>query len=536
MKFGSIPVAEAEGAILAHSVIGASGLFKKGRVLSPADIEALTAAGIANVVAARLEADDVPENEAARLLAQRLAGAGLVAQEPFTGRANIYANADGLLTFDADRITAFNRVHESITLATMPGFQRLAPKQMAATVKIIPFAVKRAVLEAALSIAGKDDMLQLAPFRSQRLGLVLTELPGGKASLIDKAEAAMRDRVEALGSTLTAVLRCPHNAEAVRASIAELRAKGCDAILLFGASAIVDRGDVLPAAVDASGGRVIHLGMPVDPGNLLMLAELSGTSVIGVPSCARSPKVNGFDWVLERILAGLPMGREELASMGAGGLLGEITSRPSPREGRATPQRAPRVAAIVLAAGKSSRMGSNKLMAEAGGAPLLAHVLGTLKRSAVDDIIVVTGHEAEAVKALLPEGQRSVHNPRYAEGLSTSVAAGLRDIGQADAALVCLGDMPLVDAQTINKLIAAFNPTEHRSICLPTFEGKRGNPVLWGRRHFAALSAITGDQGGRAIVEDLAEEVVDVPVTSDGVLRDADTPEALAEIRSALNP
>lgn len=536
MKFGSVPVHEAEGAILAHSVIAASGLFKKGRLLSAADIAALQLAKVDTVVVAQLEADDVPENEAAALLAERLCGAGLVAQEAFTGRVNIYATGDGLLTLDADRVTAFNLVHESITLATLPAFHRLGPKQMAATVKIIPFAVKRAVLDEALHAAGASAMLQLAPFRRRRIGLILTTLPSGKASLVDKAEAAMRDRVEALGSDLAVVARCPHSIDALQSALASLQAKGCDPILLFGASAIVDRGDVLPAAVSAAGGRVTHLGMPVDPGNLLMLGELGGSSIIGVPSCARSPKVNGFDWVLERVVAGLPVGREALAGMGAGGLLGEISSRPSPREGRSTPQRAPKVTAIVLAAGRSSRMGHNKLLAEASGVPLFSHVLATLKQSAIDDVLVVTGHEAEAVRSLLPPGQRSVHNPHYAQGLSTSVAAGLAEALGADAALVCLGDMPLVDAASINKLIAAFNPTEHRSICVPTFEGQRGNPVLWGRQHFAALSAIQGDRGGRAIIDELAEEVVDVPVSNAGVLKDADTPEALAEIRSALSP
>ena len=533
MIFGDVPIAAAEGAILGHSVILPSGLFKKGRVLSIGDVASLQAAGVEHVVAARLEADDVPENEAARLLAQRISGAGLMAQEPFTGRCNIYASASGLLTFDAERVTAFNRVHESITLATMPCFQRLEAKQMAATVKIIPFAVKRTVLESALSVAG-EGMLCLAPFKPSRVGLILTQVAGGKASLVDKAEAAMRERVKALGSELAGVLRCAHDQQAVKAAIFDLKARGCSPILLFGASAIVDRGDVLPAAVTAADGIVTHLGMPVDPGNLLMMGEVAGTALIGVPSCARSPKVNGFDWVLERLLAGLTVGREELAAMGAGGLLGEITSRPSPREGRATPLRALRVAAVVLAAGKSTRMGSNKLLADAGNATLLNRVISMLKNSAIDDVVVVTGHEAEAVRASLPEGVRSVHNARYAEGLSTSVAAGLKAAGEVDAALVCLGDMPLVDAASINKLIAAFNPTEHRSICIPTFEGKRGNPVLWGRKHFAALSSITGDKGGRTIIDELTEEVVDVPVASDGVLRDADTPEALAAIRSAL--
>ena len=149
----------------------------------------------------------------------------------------------------------------------------------------------------------------------------------------------------------------------------------CDPILVFGASAIVDRGDVIPSAVVKAGGEVLHLGMPVDPGNLMMLGALGDVPVIGVPSCARSPKLNGFDWVLARVMADVPVRPADIMDMGAGGLLAEIPTRPLPREGKPKPQRAPRVAAIVLAAGQSSRMGSNKLLADVGGLPMVRRTL-----------------------------------------------------------------------------------------------------------------------------------------------------------------
>ncbi len=534
MIFADVPVKDAEGCILAHSVAHGSGVLKKGRVLSAADVALLQAANIGAVTAVRLEADDVAEDEAARLIAESLCGAGLVQQAPFTGRVNAHAQAAGVCLVDAERVRAINRVHESITLATVPPFARLAERQMAATIKIIPYAVKRAVLEQVLAAAAGGPVITVAAFQPQEVGLVITEVAGGKASLVAKAEEAMRVRIEATGSRLAHVIRTPHRKDAVAAALQELKGKGCSPILLFGASAIVDRGDVLPAALVEAGGEVKHLGMPVDPGNLLMLGKWDGLDVIGVPSCARSPKVNGFDWVLERLLAGLTVTPLDIMEMGAGGLLAEIPTRPLPREGRSAPQRAPKVAAVVLAAGLSSRMGYNKLLAQAGGKPLLSHVLATLRQAALEDIVVVTGHDAEEVSKAVA-GARIVHNADYAIGLSTSLRAGLSALpADIDAAFICLADMPLVDAATLNRLVAAFNPAEHRSICIPTFEGRRGNPVLWGRQQFAALMAVTGDQGGRALIEEQADEVAEVAVASDGVLRDADTPEALAAIRAAV--
>jgi molybdenum cofactor cytidylyltransferase len=512
-------------------------VLKKGRTLTEADVKLLVDAGVSKIFAVQLEANDIPEDDAAQAVAGKVAGAGVSAQQPFTGRANIYAQQRGLVVVDNLRVNAINGVHESITLATLPNYSVVEKGQMVATIKIIPFAVERDNLNEVLAEIGSVPAIRVQAFAERRVGLVITKVAGSKKSLVEKSETAMRHRVKALGSDLAQVRQCDHSIEAVRNAVKELHALSCDPILLFGASAIVDRADVVPAGLSAAGGTVVHLGMPVDPGNLMMLGEIDGVPVLGVPSCARSPKVNGFDWVLERVMAGITLSAGDIMAMGAGGLLAEISSRPSPRDRQPTTQHAPRIAAVVLAAGKSSRMGSNKLLADLDGKVLIRHSVEALKASSVQDIVVVTGNEPELVKkAIEPLGVRFVHNPNYADGLSTSLKRGLTAISaEMDGVLVCLGDMPLIDPQTIDRLVAAYNVAEHRTICVPTFEGKRGNPVLWGRQHFIALEGIEGDQGGRLLLDELSDEVVEVDVKSQAVLADVDTPEALLKIRSTLN-
>jgi molybdenum cofactor cytidylyltransferase len=538
MEFGEIPVATALGAVLAHSVSHANGVFKKGRVLSAADIEVLAASGILKIFAARPGSDDITEDDAARAISGKIVGPGAMAQEPFTGRANIYAKQRGLVVVDDFRINAINRVHESITLATLLNYSVVDKGQMVATVKIIPFAVAKENLNKALLVIGEAPVIRIQALVEKRVGLVITKVAGSKQSLIEKSETAMRGRVKALGSDLAHVVVCDHTIEAVEKSVQELHALSCSPILLFGASAIVDREDVIPAGLSAAGGKVIHLGMPVDPGNLMMLGDLDGVLVLGVPSCARSPKVNGFDWALERVLADIRLSAGDIMDMGAGGLLAEISSRPSPRDRKPLLQRAARITAIVLAAGKSSRMGSNKLLIELNSKPLLRHCVEALKASSVHDVIVVTGNEPERIQTALERlDVKFVHNANYTEGLATSLKRGLAAApAETDAALVCLGDMPLVDAQTIDRLVAAFNVAEHRTICVPTFEGKRGNPVLWGRQHFIGIEGIEGDQGGRLLLDALSDEVVEVEVRTQAVLVDVDTPDALQEVKSILNP
>jgi molybdenum cofactor cytidylyltransferase len=426
MQFGEIPIISALGAVLAHSVRHTAGVFKKGRTLTSSDIALLEAAGIAKVFAAKLSPDDVPEDKAAHALALKACGPNITAQEPFTGRANLHASQRGIVVVDAERVNALNRIHESITLATASSFSVVDVRQMVATVKIIPFAVPQAVLEKALAIICSEPLVRVEKFLPHRVGLVISRLPATKPSLIQKSENAMRERVVALGSEISKVVVCDHGIESVASAVAQLQKAKCSPILIFGASAIVDRSDVVPASIAVAGGEVIHLGMPVDPGNLMMFGRVAETPVIGVPSCARSPKVNGFDWVLERVLAGMKLSAHDIMDMGAGGLLAEISSRPSPREAMPATQRAPKISAVVLAAGKSTRMGSNKLLADVGGKPLVAHSVEKLKASSVHDVVVVTGNGAGQVTDVLrPFGVSFVHNAHFAEGLSTSLKCGL---------------------------------------------------------------------------------------------------------------
>ncbi len=529
MRFGPVAVVEAAGAVLAHSVRRGKLSLKKGRVLSAADLEALAAAGLEQVIAARLDPDDVPEDRAAAAIAHALAGPGTTETAPFTGRANLVAAASGVVTVDRERLDALNLVDEAVTAATVPPFGVVEPRQLVATVKIIPFAVPRAVLDRCLALIDRP-LVTLHPFRPRTVALIQTVLPGTKPSVLDGTVEVTRARLAASAATLVHDARCPHEAVAVAAAIEAL--PPVDLVLIAGASAVVDRRDVLPAGIEAAGGTVHHFGMPVDPGNLLLLAERHGKPVLGLPGCARSPKLNGADWVLQRLCADLPVTRTDVMRMGSGGLLMEIAARGQARE---PPPRAPRISGLVLAAGRSSRMGRNKLTLTLDGVPLVRRVVDELA-AAADEVVVVIGHDAEAVAAALAGAPaRLVHNPDYAEGLSTSLRAGLAALSpDADGVLVCLGDMPRIRRDDLARLIAGFNPVEGRTIILPTFEGRRGNPVLWGRRWFPAMAAVTGDKGARSLIEAQADQVAEVAIGHDGVLIDVDTPDAYAALTEAV--
>ncbi|HEY5207063.1 MAG TPA: molybdopterin-binding protein [Roseiarcus sp.] len=329
MKFGSTPIGEAEGAVLAHAVRTDGIAFKKGDILTRERQLALAEAGVTSVVAARLESGDVGENEAALKLAKRLAGAHLRCAAAFTGRVNMFAEIAGLAIIDAEAIDRVNAVDEGITVATLPPYRVVAHGDMVATVKIIPFAIPGSALEAALTLS-PSEAITVRSFKPMRIGVVSTTLPGLKASTVAKTLRVLEARLAPTGARVVAQEIVPHEVQPLAKALAKL-IDGSDVLIAFGASAITDRRDVIPAAVEAIGGRIERFGMPVDPGNLLLLAERQGMPIIGAPGCARSPKENGFDWVLQRVLAGVPIHDADIRAMGLGGLLMEIASRPQPR-------------------------------------------------------------------------------------------------------------------------------------------------------------------------------------------------------------
>lgn len=534
MKFGPVPIDDALGAVLAHSLVSNGKKLKKGVRLGDDHIEALRAGGIETVIVAAIEpATDVTENDAAAAIAAALISDGLRAEDAFTGRANLIAEKSGLVRFDKAVIDAVNRIDPAITLATLADFEAVDAGRMIATVKIIPYAVSRAVLNGVLTAIGAGGAaMTLHPFRPLKVGVVSTTLPGMKPKVIDKTLAVLADRLAPADAEIIADRRIAHDAGAVADALAALRTAGAELLILFGASAVADRNDVIPAAIETAGGSIIHFGMPVDPGNLLLLADLGNTPVIGAPGCARSPRENGFDWVLNRLLAGLPVAGSDITAMGVGGLLKEITSRPQPRAGprTATLPARPNVAAIVLAAGRSSRMGGpNKLLATIDGVPLVRRVVDAAEASKSSSVTLVTGHRAEQVASLFEKDEiQIIHNDDYEKGLSSSLATGIAAVpDDAVAAIILLGDMPMVSPQSIDRLIDAFDPEAGIHIVVPTFNGKRGNPVLWSRQFFSELRTISGDVGARHLVGRYADAVAEVEIGLEVAL-DLDTPEALA--------
>lgn len=544
MKFSEYHLDDALGAILAHSLRLPNKSLKKGTVLTDSDLSFLKEYGYEKIVCAKLEEGDLNEDVAAAELATLIAGSNLVKGNAFTGRCNLFSETSGLVVFNPLYLDRFNSVHESITLGTVAPFQNVSKGQMIATLKIIPFAIPSKLLRKIK--ANKEDfenLLHVAPYPEKKVTLIQSRLPGTKETVLNSTLEATSFRLQNLGILNLNEARCNHDQNSLSELIIQAVKDQAELILISGASAVVDRRDVVPAAIEHAGGKIRHFGMPVDPGNLLLLGSINGIDVVGIPGCARSPKLNGFDWVLQRLLANIPVESVDIMRMGSGGLLKDIITRPLPRAKASQPDQSlirtnpdfEKIHAVILAGGQSKRMGTkNKLLVPINGKPMIALTAETIIASKASSVAAVTGFEHQKIQGAIKNSNiEFIHNKNFQNGISSSVVTAIKSAPEdCSAILIGLGDMPKITVSHINKLIDAYNPLEGRAICVPTWKGKRGNPVLWARRFFPEMLQLKGDFGAKELMGKYAELVVEVEMNDNGIVIDIDTPEALEAFRN----
>ncbi len=468
MIFGKFNCEDAEEVVLAHTLRFNGTAFKKGRVLSPADLDRLRENGIHEVSGVRLDAGDVDEDQAALELAHALAGPKLKIGKPKAGRCNLYARSDGLAQIDSEIINAINRCDAGIFVATLPEHAQCIQQQAVASIKVIPFAVSREQLDRCIELAGGSDAaVGLHAYRAQSVALVLTETAGLKEAMLESTSRVTAERVTAMRGQMVFEARCKHTVADVASALSAALASGAELILICGASITVDPADIIPSAIVRCDGTVEHFGIPVEPGNMLLLARLDGRTVINLPGCSRSPKLNGLDWVMQRMAAGVPM---------------------------------------------------------------IQRVVDAALRAELVSTTVVTGSHAREIETVLTGRDITlVHNPDYREGIASSLKRGLASLpADIDGVMILLADMPFITAAHINELIAEFDPATERDIVAPIREGRLGNPVTWSTRYFPAMMKLAGDRGARSLLEECAANVWEVPMGDSAIFMDVDTPAALA--------
>ena len=521
MWFGTKNVEEAEDLILAHSIRANGTLIKKGTVITRFHIEMLSLAGKKWITVAQIGRNNFSETIAARLIGEGLIkGTDLTMSAAFTGRVNIFSKSKGIFRVNRNQIDMANTIDPGITIATLNDYSQVGLAQILVTVKIIPYGVKKKSIKSVLKILNSKTLLVIRQV-IKTADLILTKLHSTSPKLLKKSENVIRSRLLRLGVLLNSVEYVDHETSLVSRVINITKS---ELVLFLGCNATSDINDIGPEALKLSGGFVERFGMPVDPGNLLFLGStVDLRPFIGLPGCSRSAALNGADWVLERLVCGMKVTSYDIAKMGVGGLLKENPTRPQSRNMKEL-NHDKNIEVVILAAGKSTRMnGTDKLLKIKNKITLITRVVKNAIDSNVSNVHVVLGHNAENRLKSLAGLPITWHLcPDYNEGMAASLRFGMRKISSsADAVIIALSDMPLVTAKDYSILIENYNTEKGHEICQSVSDsGKRGHPVLFGRRFFESLLALEGDEGGRSIIFRYQDYLKEVPTSGQGAVID----------------
>ena len=531
MKIKSLAPQDSIGAVLAQTYNLPGKVISKGTFVTNEFVGYFKTGNVKTILCAVPEEGDIHEDEAAEAISSAIDKNQIYADKASTGRVNFKSQSLCLVRYDRDFIKELNLVDESIAFSIVEHNQLLAEGDLIATLKIIPFFMQKKYVDRVIKILAKDELFKIHSLKKKEVTLIQTCFEWQKKSIFTATSNVTKARLEALGCSLKKETLINHDYDTLRTIIRSSVKNGPEVLLVSGASAITDRSDYIPKAILAEGGEIIQYGLAVDPGNLLLIGKVGNTTVIGMPGCARSPKLNGFDWVLQLLMADIPINREELADMGAGGLLMEIASRPLPRAlAKSVSKRETKVMGVILAAGNSTRMGKdNKLLRNIGDAPLIRNTAIEMLKSDLDSCSIVLGYQSDKVADVIKDlNINLILNPLWKEGQASSLRAAINTLDSTYSdLLIMLGDLPGIKSSHINSIIEEHLLTDNRKskITIPSFKGQKGNPVIWGRSFFHDLSNLEGDVGGRTLFSEHPAAINILEMNDPWVVKDADTPE-----------
>ena len=531
MKILGLDPEESLGSVIAQTYNLPGKTISKGTFVTSEIVDYFKEFDVQTILCAVPANGDIHEDEAAEAISNAIDKNQIYVEKASTGRVNFKSQSLCLVRYERALIREVNLVDESIAFSIVEHNQLLAKNDLIATLKIIPFFTQKKYVDQVISILAKNELFKTHSLNKKKVSLIQTSFEWQKKSMFKATSNVTRNRLEALDCSLNEEKLICHDYKALCSEIRSSTGSGIDILLISGASAITDRSDYIPKAILSEGGEIIQYGLAVDPGNLLLIGKVGNTTVIGMPGCARSPKLNGFDWVLQLLMADIPISREELAEMGAGGLLMEIASRPLPRAlAKSVSKREKKVMGVILAAGNSTRMGKDyKLLRNIGDAPLIRNTAIEMLKSDLDSCSIVLGYQSDKVADVIKDlNVNLILNPLWKEGQASSLRAAINTLDSTYSdLLIMLGDLPGIKSIHINSIIEEHLLTDNRKskITIPSFKGQKGNPVIWGRSFIDDLSNLEGDVGGRTLFSEHPAAINILEMDDPWVVKDIDTPE-----------
>ena len=300
--------------------------ISKGTIIDKNLLDLLLLNNVKHVKCAKLDDDEIDENSSVHEISKKIIASkksNIIIQDPKNGRCNLVSSVDGIFTFQPNQLFSINSVTNDIGIASLKAFSKVKKNQIVASIKAIPFGIKKNNLQNIINVC--QECFKILPFQKKNIHLIQTTNQNTRAKVLEKTLEVTKDRLLSCGNNLIVEKKCSHEIKSICKQLKKSVNEDADIILIFGTSAISDINDIIPQSILEINGTILRLGMPVEPGNLILLAEIKISkkhiSIIGMPGCARSKKENGVDWILWRKLCDLKISSDDINHMGDGGLL-----------------------------------------------------------------------------------------------------------------------------------------------------------------------------------------------------------------------
>ena len=330
MFFGKVKTELSLGGILSSSIEIYKDKNKikisKGTIINKNLLDLLLLNNVEHIKCAKLDDDEIDENLSVHEISKKIIASkksNIIIQDPKNGRCNLVSSVDGVIVFQPNQLFSINSVTNDIGIASLKAFSKVKKNQIVASIKAIPFGIKKNNLQNIINVC--QECFKILPFQKKNIHLIQTTNQNTRAKVLEKTLEVTKDRLSSCGNKKIVEKKCSHEIKSICEQLKKSVNEDADIILIFGTSAISDINDTIPQSIIEINGTILRLGMPVEPGNLILLAEIEISkkhiSIIGMPGCARSKKENGVDWILWRKLCDLKISSDDINHMGNGGLL-----------------------------------------------------------------------------------------------------------------------------------------------------------------------------------------------------------------------
>ncbi len=500
MQVNEVKVFEAEGLILANDIELKSSIIKKGTKLSSSNISSLKLAGLETISCYKPNKNDIDAKTAIGMVAAAITGNNTAYILNDDGYCHIFAEKNGIIDIDEVRINRFNNSHPDIFINTIKKDEIVKKDDLLAVIRIIPYLINIDEVNNTIHTnTGQGSLISVADFNIKTTTLIQTTMPDTEEQLTSSTKIYLEELLLKADCKLKSDIKCEHNSEDIANSIYTAINQGAEFIIISPAKPTYGKSDIIPTALKESAIDIYKIHIPVETGFDTILAyKGKRIPVIQIPHNYHLGNNDTINKLICKLISKQKFNIEDITQLGFGSLSiksnitnktkSELLSGTSTKaKGKST------IAAIILAAGRGTRMGgNNKLLHEINDEPLFLQSIKSALKSKASPIIVVTGFEADRTEEYLRAYDVVIlRNTGYKMGIKTSIDLALSSLPHSvDGALLIPADMPGITTEHIDKLIKSFKPNKKEALCISEFEGVKKNPILWPRNLFADANLI----------------------------------------------